>query len=150
MKNVISTVPRTLSHGENTITNPCEIANVFNNYFASVAETAKQNINYSHKHFSEYLKHQCNNSIFIQPTDSEEIANIISSLNINKTCGPFSIPNKILILLKHDISKQLADLFNLSFSSGSFPSILKTAKVVPVFKEGSKLDCCNYRLISLL
>ena len=120
MKNVISTVPRTLSHGENTTTNPCEIANVFNNYFASVAETAKQNINYSHKHFSEYLKHQCNNSIFIQPTDREETANIISSLNINKTCGPFSIPNKILILLKHDISKQLADLFNLSFSSGSF------------------------------
>ena len=54
MKNVISTVPRTLCHGENTTTNPCEIANVFNNYFASVAETAKQKINYSHKHFSEY------------------------------------------------------------------------------------------------
>ena len=150
MKNVISTVPRTLSHGENSITNPFEIANVFNNYFSSVADTAKLNIKYSHKHFCEYLKHQCNNSIFIQPTDSEEIANIISSLNINKTCGPFSIPNKILILLKHDISKQLADLFNLSFSSGSFPSILKTAKVVPVFKKGSKLDCCNYRSISLL
>ena len=150
MKNDISTVPRTLSHGENTITNPCEIANVFNNYFASVADTAKLNMNYAHKHFSEYLKHQCNNSTFIQPTDCEEIANIISSLTINKTCGPFSIPNKILILLKHYISKQLADLFNLSFSSGSFPSIYKTAKVAPVFKEGSKLDCCNYRLIYLL
>ena len=91
MKNVISTVPRTLSHGENTTTNPCEIATVFSNYFASVAETAKQNINYSHKHFSEYLKHQCNNSIFIQPTDSEEIANIISSLNINKACVVLSV-----------------------------------------------------------
>ena len=150
MKNVISTVPRTLSQGVNTTTNPCEINNVFNNYFASVAETAKQNINYSHKHFSEYLKHQCNNSIFIQPTDSEEIANIISSLNINKACGPFSIPNKILILLKQDISIQLADLFNLSFSSSSFPSILKTAKVVPAFKKGSKLGCYNYRPNSLL
>ena len=41
MKNVISTVPRTLSHDENTITNPCEIANVFNNYFVSVADTTK-------------------------------------------------------------------------------------------------------------
>ena len=137
MKNVISTVPRTLCHRENTTTNRCEIANVFNNYFASVAETAKQNINYSHKHFSEYLQHQGNNSIFIQPRDSEETANIISSLDINKACGPFSIPNKILILLKQDISLQLTDLFNVSFSSDSFPSILKTAKVVPVFKRGS-------------
>ena len=88
--------------------------------------------------------------MFIKPTDREEIANIISSLNISKTCDPFSIANKILILLKHDTCKQLADLFNLSFSSGSFPSILKTAKVVPVFKKGSKLDCCNYCPISLL
>ena len=31
-----------------------------------------------------------------------------------------------------------------------FPSVLKTAKVVPVFKKGSKSDRCNYRPISLL
>ena len=28
-----------------------------------------------------------------------------------------------------------------------FQSILKTAKVVPVFKRDLKLDCCNYRTI---
>ena len=78
---------------------------------------------------------------YIYPTtESKEITNIISSLNFNKASCPFSIPNKILILLKQDISKQLPDLFDLSFSSGSFPSILKAAKVVPVFKKGSKLD----------
>ena len=65
------------------------------------------------------------NSIFIQPTDREEKANIISSLNINKTCGPFSIPNKVLILLWHDISKQLADLFNLIFLLALFHLYLK-------------------------
>ena len=64
----------------------------------------------------------------------------MSSFNVTKASDLFSIPNKILILLKRDISKQLADLFNLSFSSGSLPSILKTAKVVPVFKKGSNLD----------
>ena len=30
------------------------------------------------------------------------------------------------------------------------PALFKTAKVVPVFKKGSKLDSCNYRPISLL
>ena len=44
------------------------------------------------------------------------------------------------MLLKNKISKQLADLFNLSFMTGVFPSVLKTAKVVSVFKKDSKLD----------
>ena len=45
-------------------------------------------IKYSHKHFSDYLNDHCKNSIFIQLTDSEEIANIISTLNMNKFSGP--------------------------------------------------------------
>ena len=89
-------------------------------------------------------------NVVVQPTDKEEIANIISSLNSNKTSGPNSIPYRILFLLKNEISKQLADLFNLSFITGVFPSLLKTAKVVPVFKKDSKLNYSNYRPISLL
>ena len=34
--------------------------------------------------------------------------------------------------------------------TGVFPSVLKTAKVVPVFKKDLKLDDSNYRPISLL
>ena len=34
--------------------------------------------------------------------------------------------------------------------TGVFPSVLKTAKVVPVFKKDSKLDYINYCPISLL
>ena len=34
--------------------------------------------------------------------------------------------------------------------TGVFPSVLKTAKVVPVFKEDSKLNYSNYRPISLI
>ena len=44
----------------------------------------------------------------------------------------------------------MADLFNLSFTTGVFPSVLKTPKVVPVFKKDSKLDHSNYRPIFLL
>ena len=46
--------------------------------------------------------------------------------------------------------KQLADLFNFSFMTNVFPSLLKTAKLVPVFKKDSKLDYSKYRPISLL
>ena len=34
--------------------------------------------------------------------------------------------------------------------TGVFPSVLKTAKVVPLFKKYSKLDYSNYYLIFLL
>ena len=48
------------------------------------------------------------------------------------------------------MSKQLADLFKLSLTTGIFSSALKTAKVVPAFKEDLKLDYSNYHPISLL
>ena len=37
-----------------------------------------------------------------------------------------------------------------SFSTGIFPSDLKTTKVILVHKKDSKLDCSSYRPISLL
>ena len=56
LKTVASIVPTVLSlDNGDTITNPYDIANTFNNYFASIAETTKKSIKYSHKHFSDYL-----------------------------------------------------------------------------------------------
>ena len=89
-------------------------------------------------------------TIFLQPTDKDKIANIISSLKSNKVSGPNSITYSILLLLKKGVRRQLADLFNLSFRTGVLPSILTTAKVVPVLKKDSKLDYSNYHLISLI
>ena len=94
----------------------------------------------------DYLSNESSSTLVLPPTDKEEIANTISSLNSNKTYDLKSI----LFLLKNEISTQLADLFYLSFMTGVFPSVIKTAKVVPVFKKDSKLDYSNYSSISLL
>ena len=125
LKTVTYNVPTVLSlDNGDTITNPYDVANTFNNYFASITETTKKSIKYSHKHFSDYLSNESISTLFLQPTDREEIVNIISSLNSNKASGPNSIPYRILFLLKNEILKQLADLFNLSFMTGVFPSLL--------------------------
>ena len=145
LKTKASSLPTVLYHENgDTITNPY-IANIFNNYFASIAETTKKSIKYSHNYFSDILSSESSSTIFLQPTDKEEIANIISSLNSNKASGPYRT-----FLLKNEISKQLADLFNFSFITGVFPSVLKTAKVIPIFKKDSKLDYSNYHPVSLL
>ena len=54
IKNTSSDFPKCLSSNGSTFTNQVEISNIFNNYFASIAE--KVNINYSHKHFFDFLK----------------------------------------------------------------------------------------------
>ena len=51
--------------------------------------------------------------------------------------------------MKNDKSDQLAVLFNLSFTSVFFRTILRTRKVTPIYKKDSKLKCSNYRPISL-
>ena len=48
-------------------------------------------------------------------------------------------------LSSHIISRPLAQILNVSVSSGSFPAKLKTAKVVPVFKSGDESKPENYR-----
>ena len=59
LKTVASSVPTVLSlDNGDTITNPYDIANTFNNYFASIVETKKKSIKYSHKHFSDYLSNE--------------------------------------------------------------------------------------------
>ena len=110
----------------------------------------KCNISFSHKHFSDFLKNRSNIYFFVSPTDRTEIENVISSLDSNKSVGPNIIPTKVLKLLKNDISSELSEIFNISFSSGVFPSILKTTKVIPIHKKDSKLDFSNYHPISLL
>ena len=120
LNTVASHVPTVVSFdNDDTLTNPYDIVNTLNNYFASIAEATKKSIKYLDKHFSDYFSNETSSTIFLQPTYKEGIANIISPLNSNKA----SASNSILIelfLLKNKISKQLADLFNLSFTTGVF------------------------------
>ena len=59
-----SDIPKILNTNEIVLTNPTEIANVFNNYFSCIASQTKVNIKYSHKHFSDFLINRAQNSFF--------------------------------------------------------------------------------------
>ena len=116
------------------------MSNAFNNYFTSIAKKTNSNIKFSPKHYTDYLSYTNENTFFLTQTEKNEISFIISSLESHKWSGPNSIPVKILILLKNDISQQLSDLFNMSVSTGQFPSVLKIAKVIHMHKKQSKVD----------
>ena len=65
----------------------------------------QKSIKYSHKHFLDYLSNENSSTIFLQPPDKEEIANIISSLKSDKASHSNSIPHRTLFLLKNEISR---------------------------------------------
>ncbi len=69
---------------------------------------------------------------------------------LNKATGPCSIPPKILNLICDSIAYPIAIIANLSFMTGVHPERLKTAKVIPIYKTGSKILTSNFRPISLL
>ena len=56
----------------------------------------------------------------------------------------------ILKLAKEEVAEHLCSIYNLSFRTGIFADSLEIAKVTPVYKKGSKFECCNYRPITLL
>ena len=150
MISIITTIPHLTECNNKTIADPTAMRNVFNNYFTSIAEKTKSNITFLPKHYADYLSNTNTNTFFLTPTDKNEISFIISSLDFQKSSAPNSIPVKILKLLKNDISQQLTDIFNTSFSTVQFPLVLKIAKVIPIHKKQSTADYTNYRPISLL
>ena len=122
-----------------------KVANSFNSFFSSIAESVRSKIPES-----DFLKNKNPNSFFLSPVTPGEVSKLIQSLSLSKSSGPNSIPTKILKVLSTEISIPLSLLVNLSFQTGVFPSVLKLSKVIPVFKKGSPLLSSNYRPISLL
>ena len=133
-----------------TVTEPLNIADSFNKFFTTISGKIKSKIRPSATKFNDYLKAPCDESFFLAPATPKEVCDIITSMKISKSVGPYSIPTRILQLSKDILSTPLCEIINLSFSSGVLPEKLKTAKIIPIFKDDCKMSCNNYRPISLL
>lgn len=75
---------------------------------------------------------------------------LINDLNVRKGNRVNDIPAKVIKLSGEVISPFLSDIFNRCMSQGCYPDQLKIAHVIPIHKKGSKVDCSNFRPISLL
>ena len=90
-------------------------------------------------------------SLFLNPTDENEISNIIKLLKPKTSCGHDGISPKVLKKLYTGIISPVVHIINLSLSTGTIPMAMKLAKVVPIFKNsGSNEIMKNYRPVSLL
>jgi len=129
-----------------------QMANKFNEYFVKVGSELASKIPSVSGDFRKYINNAQTSieSIFVQPTDPTEIANIVNNFKSNKSPGFDDIRPSVVKNIIQTIAQPLADIFNLSLSTGIFPDNMKTAKVVPIFKCDNKRLVNNYRPISVL
>lgn len=86
----------------------------------------------------------------LTPTTQKEVLKIIQDLNPRRSSGPSRNNTVCLQLTAPSISQSLATLFNLSLTTGAFPTIWKVADITPVFKKGDKSDPGNHRPNSVI
>ena len=98
-----------------------------------------------------YMKSKRNlRSMYMIPTESDEISKIIKSLKTKKSTGHDNISITMLKSLHSELSKPLASIINMSLVKGIIPNTMKLAKVIPIYKAKNKELFTNYRPISLL
>ena len=125
--------------------------------FHKYSSTLEWEINSAENSDAETL---CSNYDFDNPLDSNddldfpitinEVISAVKKLKTGKSHGVDDILNKYLIETVDILGSHLCDLFNSILESGIFPEPWTEGIVIPIFKKGDKMDCGNYRGITLL
>lgn len=79
-----------------------------------------------------------------------ELRDVIRNLKNKKSRDTFGMTVELLKITRELLLAPLTKLINLSLMEKIFPSCLKGAIVVPIFKKGDKSNLSNYRPIFLL
>jgi hypothetical protein len=94
---------------------------------------------------------QCIYNFSIQAVEEYDIEYHLRKLKLVTNSDILGLDCKLLRLGRNIISKELADMINMSIESDSVPSDWKIARVTPLYKgNGSKDDPSNYRPISVV
>jgi hypothetical protein len=134
-----------------SITSSVNIANEFNDFFSSVGNTISNSVQPIEKTACDFLVEKPEvPDLDLSGTSQAEIVEIIRSFESKSSSDLDGISTKLLKFIAIEISFPLYHIFNLSLSTGNFPSKLKKSRIVPIFKAGDCENCDNYRPISLL
>ena len=88
--------------------------------------------------------------MFVSAVNDREIIDIVKTLKNKKSTDCFDIDMTLVKSIIECIVQPFTYICNLSFQTGIFPSKMKTAKVIPIYKSGERHQFTNYRPISLL
>jgi len=132
------------------INDPNKISNSFNDFFVNVGSNLDKKIPKTPISPLSYLRSRVENGFNFKLTTNADVMMLLLQLDDSKALGTKDIPIPTLKIAAPVIVPYIVNIFNLSLQTGNFPNALKLAKVIPIFKTGSKLLVTNYRPISLL
>src|SRR3989441_3057399 len=135
------------------IIDPDLIATKLNDYFCNVGTNLNAALPLSlptSLHYNQYLPQSLPNSFVCDKFSLSEISNVITRLKERNSAGPDPFNAAFIYEFQFPLLSPLCHIFNLSIETGKFPSLLKIAKTVPIFKKGDRTAVVNYRPISLL
>ena len=120
------------------IEDPQYIAETFNNYFAYIGHKMAESISEPPQKLPISQLHTYSaNSFFMFPSSTDEIAQLIESLNDKKTVRSNDVETRFIKYSKSIILPIISDLFNLCVNKGVFPNCLKIAEIIPIYKKGN-------------
>lgn len=132
------------------LTDSTDIANEFNTFFTTVGENIAHQIKIHNPIKKDKPNIKINsNSIFLNYITKEEIKSHILSSKESTSFYTCNLSNHILKQIIDYILVPLVHIFNLSLSTGIFPNLFKHTLIIPLYKNGEKQNCSNYRPISL-
>ena len=139
----------TINYKGKTITENKDIADAFNDHFINIGTRLNKNIQKDTQDYKKYLPPPLQQSIYMFPTNQNEISKIIRGLQNNKAVGQDGISNK-LVKQCAEILPIITHLCNQIITTGYYPKALKIGKIIPIYKNNDCRDPNNYRPITLL
>jgi Reverse transcriptase (RNA-dependent DNA polymerase) len=136
------------------IADPEVVANYFNKYFSSIAETIVDtqvdSTEECLRKLSNLDRPEQRSEFQLAAVTPEDIIVVVKDLEPKTSSGWDEVPMCVLKKCMMFIAAPLAHIFTHSFTSGEFPDRMKYAIVKPIFKKGPRNEVSNYRPISLL
>ena len=107
------------------ITDDKGIGDTMNSFFINFGSTVEAKIPLVKWGFKWYLIDKKPRSIFLKACNQSEIAELINNFSNSKSCGPFSLPTKILKEFSQYFIEPITVIVNNSLEEGIFPQLLK-------------------------
>lgn len=121
---------------QNFIDEPKKVANIFNNFFASIGENSANSS--SSRPGNTSVLNPTENTMFLGPIDAWEVNKIIKNLKNKISHGIDEIPPMLLRQCADELTLPFYLLLNQSFDEGIFPDLLKISVIKPIHKRTQK------------